>query len=139
MKKFLFTLIAAVATWQTAAAALPPLPQTVREIQSILDDEKLERYLGDSEPITSIRRASGGYVITTTRKRMLVDVIYTPSKIGPLNFKLRFHKPSSGGSGGAGSGIGSQAPGSSRAPGSSTAPGSSGGLGSTYDEDYDTD
>ncbi len=75
-------------------SALPPLAQSSREIEAILDSPKTYQLLGGAEPIEQIVRTINGYLLITDRKELLVDIHYLPSnKIGPIEFELYFHLP----------------------------------------------
>ncbi len=73
--------------------ALPPFPQTARELNAILSDPQLFATLGQAEAIQSVTRTEHGYVIATKNYSVPVDVVYTPSpnhRMGPVHFNLEF-------------------------------------------------
>ncbi len=91
MKKFVFLLISLFAL-STSYALLPPLYHTLSEIEAIISDERLAQELGSAEGITKIERVDEGYVITTFRYQLKVDVNYIPQQmIGASKFELTFH------------------------------------------------
>lgn len=92
MKKFIFLFIFLFAL-KTTCAALPPLYQSLREIDAIISDERLSKELGSAEAILGIKKIKDGYLITTINYHVKVDVIYIPQKmIGPAKFELKFHE-----------------------------------------------
>jgi hypothetical protein len=95
MKRLFFLLIFLFA-FKTSYAALPPLYQSLKEINAILSDKRLSDELGSSQAITGIKRIKNGYLITTFKYQLKVDVIYVPQKImGPAKFELKFHEKKS--------------------------------------------
>ncbi len=87
-------LAALLLATQTVFAALPPLAQSEREIQAILNSQEGYRLLGGADPIEQILRVDKGYLVSTRHKEMKVDVNYVKTdKIGPADFNLYFHKP----------------------------------------------
>ena len=79
---------------QTAFAALPPLAQSSREIQKILESKETYKLLGGAEPLDQIVRTENGYLLITAHKELLVDIRYERTgKIGPAQFELFFHTP----------------------------------------------
>lgn len=91
MKKlFLLSLFATTASY----AALPPLAQSSREIERIMESRELYQKLSGAEAIEQILRSPSGYLIKTAHQQIQVNVIYTPShKIGPAEFTLSFEEP----------------------------------------------
>ncbi len=79
-------------------AALPPLAQSSREMKAILSDKQLYETLTSGEPIEEIKREDGGYLVTTPKHTIWVEVQYrkTEGKIGPVEFDLVFHPSSVG-------------------------------------------
>ena len=74
-----------------AYAALPPLAQSSREIQAILESPQTYNLLGGADPIEQIDRTNTGYLIATKNKQLQVDVHYLRNgKIGPAQFELEF-------------------------------------------------
>lgn len=70
-------LILCVVLFLTATAAFAaPLDRSIREIRDIVSSPELRRYLPPNEVIVNIRRIDRGYLITTNRFQLLVDVIY---------------------------------------------------------------
>lgn len=73
-------------------AALPPLAQSVRELQAILADPHVQEELGSAEAIEEIVRTDNGYELKTQSRRLPVDVQYKPAKRpGPVPFELQFY------------------------------------------------
>lgn len=89
------TLITAFLFTGTAAfAALPPLAQSNREIQAILQSKETYQLLGGAYPIDQIVRCENGYLLITANKELLVDIHYLHTgKVGPAEFELEFHPP----------------------------------------------
>ena len=78
----------------TLFALLSPLDQSITEIERILKDPHLKRYIQTSERIDKILRREKGYLILTDRHQLIVEVIYNPENlIGPKGFTLVFHPP----------------------------------------------
>lgn len=92
MKKLIF-IVFSMFLMSTMYAVLPPFYHTVKEIETILSDERLAKELGSAEGITKIEKTENGYVITTYKYRLEVDVVYIPQHlIGPSKFELKFHE-----------------------------------------------
>lgn len=92
MKKFIFLFIS-IFTVSSTYAMLPPLYHTLNEIKGILSDERLAQELGSAEGITKIEKNDEGYLITTYRYQLQVDVHYIPQKlIGNPKFELKFYE-----------------------------------------------
>lgn len=87
MKKFCFIFLAS-----TAFAALPPLAQSTREIQTLLADSRLYESLGSAELIQQITRTEKGYLIITSNYAMEVDVRYVKNQkwVGPAQLEFQF-------------------------------------------------
>ena len=78
----------------TVLAALPPLAQSIREIQTMVGDSELYTRLGSGETIQDIVRTESGYIVRTSHYLLHVDVEYKMAKHpGPTPFQLRFHDP----------------------------------------------
>ena len=89
---FRTVLITLVLSTSAAFAALPPLAQSSREIQAILESPEAYQLLGGAEPINKILRCDNRYIVFTASKELWVDVHYLKNgKIGPAEFKLEFH------------------------------------------------
>lgn len=92
MKKIILILISFFAISSTYAM-LPPFYHTLNEIKAILDDERLAQELGSAEGITKIEKVDGGYLLTTYRYQLRVDVNYLPQQlIGRGKFELKFNE-----------------------------------------------
>ena len=93
MKKFIFGALFLLMT-STSFAVLPPFYHSVKEIQAIIDDDKLHENLGSGQLIQNIIKTTGGWIIITPKYYMRVDVEYLSSDlIGATDFKLHFHDP----------------------------------------------
>lgn len=91
MKKFCLPFLF-LAT--SAFSALPPLAQSIKEIQAILADSKFYSSLGSAEIINEIVRNDGGYLISTQNYTMQVNVNNNQNGgIGPVKFSLDFQEP----------------------------------------------
>jgi len=92
MKKMIFVLLAS-----TTFAALPPLTQSTREMQSLLSDARFYDSLGSAEMIKDIIRTDSGYLVLTQHYAMRVEVKYGGANdqkwAGPAQFQLEFHPP----------------------------------------------
>lgn len=87
-------LLAALAVTQSAFAALPPFAQSKKEIEAILTSDQLSDTLGMAQPIEEIKKTAGGYVVVTSGREIMVDVVYKPARMpGPVPFELKFHEP----------------------------------------------
>jgi len=91
MKKYIFILIFLFGI--KLHAALPPLYQSLKEIDAIISDARLKEELGSAEPVLEIKRVADGYLIFTNRYTLRVEVIYIPQEmIGPAKFELKFNE-----------------------------------------------
>lgn len=91
MKKFCFLFLAS-----SGFSLLPPLAQSVREIQTLVADRRLYDSLGSAEVIQEIVRNEAGYQVVTQHYTMQVDlrIIRTEKRIcGPAQFEFEFHLP----------------------------------------------
>ncbi len=91
MKKMIFILLAS-----TTFAALPPLAQSKRELQTLLSDNRFYESLGSAEFIQEIIHTDQGYLVVTQNYTMRVDVKYgceDRKMIGPVPFELEFNAP----------------------------------------------
>lgn len=92
MKKLIFILLAVLAI-PSIYAMLPPLGKTLTEIEAIISDSRLAQELGSAEGITRIEKTENGYLITTFRYQLEVDIIEIPQElIGAYKFELKFHE-----------------------------------------------
>ena len=79
--------------FSTAYAALPPLAQSMQEIEAIVSDPELYQLLGGAEPIQEIKRIEGGYLVSTRSQAVQVVVTYLPrGGPGPAKFSLEFYE-----------------------------------------------
>lgn len=77
-------------------AALPPLAQSIREIEAIIKDPQLYQLLDSAESIRDIKRTDGGYLVITAHQSLEVTITYLPSdRPGPAKFALQFSSPES--------------------------------------------
>ncbi|MGB7978787.1 MAG: hypothetical protein WCF19_06485 [Chlamydiales bacterium] len=88
MKKWIFILLAS-----TTFGALPPLAQSIRELQALLADGRFYDALGSAGRIQEIIRTEHGYLVITQRYTMEVDIKYGRGVIGPVPFEFEFHEP----------------------------------------------
>ncbi len=88
MKKLIFLL---AACFSTTYALLPPLAQSVREIEAILSDPRLYQSLGSGEKIVGIERTDSGYVVMTHNYSLQVTIVYHALPYpGPARFMFEF-------------------------------------------------
>ena len=72
-------------------AALPPLPQSIREIQAILTDDFLKSEEMTAETIWQIQKTDTGYILETTNFIIPINMLPIPGKkIGPSQFDVQF-------------------------------------------------
>ena len=89
--KTFLTLFSLTATLE---AALPPLYQNRNEISAILSSPEFGQKLQSGEAILTIQKNETGYLITTNKNVLQVNVIYKHSdKMGPVPFDLKFEEP----------------------------------------------
>lgn len=104
MKKHFSSLaIIAGVLSSTLFAALPPLSQSAKEIEAIVESSELSNKLDQAGAIRLIKKGrDNSYIVLTTKQKMRVDVIYqtrhdsssgTNSSVGPQQFTLVFHDP----------------------------------------------
>ena len=93
MKKWVFSIFFASLSI-SSFAALSPLAQSIKEINTIITSPKLRQYLNESEKIRDIRRLENSYIIVTNHSRMVVNISYLPTKkVGPQEFEIEFNDP----------------------------------------------
>lgn len=90
MKKILLTSLFACLT-AFSFAALPPMPQSLREIKAILADDFLRQDDMTSETIWQIQKIDGGYLLETNHFVIPVQIIpLKQERIGPAPFEVHF-------------------------------------------------
>ena len=80
-------------SWMTTQAfcALPPLPQSIREIDAILSHDFLKTEDMTPEMIWQIQKTEYGYVLETTHFIIPVEVCYQPQNMpGPVPFNVTY-------------------------------------------------
>ena len=93
MKKIMFFLLLTFSSFQYVSAALPPLYQSIREYEAILNSDELDDYLGSEQVIQALYSIpKGGYHVITQDKVLYVEIIYIGNEMaGPLNLEIKFH------------------------------------------------
>jgi hypothetical protein len=76
VKKLFFC--AMMALFAQSAFAISPLDRSAFEIRDIVMSPQLRRLLPPTESILDIRQVSGGYLLTTRRYQLYVEVVYGP-------------------------------------------------------------
>ena len=93
MKKIITLALTLLAIQGSAFAVLPPLYQSLTELKTIINDERLGQYLQSGDLITDIRKVNDGYLIETNRGQLLAKVVYQPNNMpGPARFKIEFEQ-----------------------------------------------
>ena len=94
MRKWSFMFLALLGS-TSAFAVLPPLAQSIREIQALCSDSNFYDKLGSGEQIKDILRVEEGYLVMTSNYAMLVHVKYDKEQkfVGPSQFHLEFQQP----------------------------------------------
>lgn len=91
MKKWLCSFIVLFVNY--AFAALPPFSESKKEIETILSNPEINYYIPQSDMIMQIVRTTGGYLIITNFRTVLVKVTYLPqNQVGPKQFTIEFQK-----------------------------------------------
>lgn len=73
--------------------ALPPAWQEVREIKSILNDNRLGNYLESGDVIQNITKTERGWEINTNHSLITIDVVPEKQTMpGPEKFHLEFKR-----------------------------------------------
>ncbi len=91
MRKIYLSALLLLST-SSAFALLPPLYESIKEIQTILDNPIFSNFAG--EQILSITKEEGGYNIETTNYFFFAEIQTLPSKkIGPLEFTVIIKEP----------------------------------------------
>jgi len=72
--------------------ALPPVYESIRELQALIDSPELVPALEGVAPITEIQRRDNRFIVVTPNKTIEVTVVYQPvDHPGPAKFYLDFH------------------------------------------------
>lgn len=72
-------------------AALPPMPQSIREIKSVLDNEFLTSSEMTGQAILDLKRTNDGFLLETTDFIIPIYLEKIPQKImGPIQYKISF-------------------------------------------------
>ena|GEM_PF-1205250 len=96
MKKFsilkkCMTVAVFVLASSNVLAALPPLPQSIREIEAILSNDFLKSDEMTTETIWQIQKTDTGYILETSNFIIPINMIDLPPKnIGPSQFDAQF-------------------------------------------------
>lgn len=96
MKRVFVTTLCLLSMCSGLFAVLPPLYQSIRERQVILESPELGELLGSAEFIEGIVKTEEGYMLVTTRYHLPVAVTYEPvaeGLIGPGEPVLEFGEP----------------------------------------------
>lgn len=94
MKRWIFAFFMLFACCKSAFALLPPYFQSVKEIEQILQDERLHQILGSGQPIVEIQKVGSSYHILTLKYFLKVNVHYIPREMpGPALFEIEFEEP----------------------------------------------
>lgn len=86
------TIIGFSTLTSSLSAALPPLYATLSEYKSLLRNPELAEKIGSGEPIQEIKRTDNGFLVTTNKHNLNVDIVYEPQdNPGPAKFHFIFH------------------------------------------------
>ena len=90
VKKFIaitaFTLLSC-----KAFAALPPMPESLREIEAILSHEFLKSPEMTAETIWQIQKTETGFILETTHFIIPIEIISLPKEnLGPAPLEVQF-------------------------------------------------
>ncbi len=95
---FLATTVCFAAATLHVEALLPPFFQSLKEYKALLNTPELSAALGSADIIHDIQRDDKGFLITTSKHTLRVDVVYDPRGqdepkgfVGPALFHLEFH------------------------------------------------
>lgn len=92
MRGLIFSIL--LLTAQPAFGLLPPLFQSVREIEAIVSSEDLKVKIPPSQPIHALTKVEKGYILETQDYQMAIDVVYKQQATpGPMQFELIFKEP----------------------------------------------
>jgi hypothetical protein len=86
-------IVVSTLSWITTQAfcALPPLPQSIKEIDAILSHDFLKTEEMTPEAIWQIQKTEHGYVLETTHFFIPVDIRYQPQHMpGPVPFEVNY-------------------------------------------------
>jgi len=94
MRKALFFISCLFLFATSLPAALPPLFQDIAELKAIFDDPQLGQLLQSGEAIKEIQHTEKGYVISTNKNILAVEIVYaSAARPGPAKFFVKFSKP----------------------------------------------
>jgi len=89
--RFVLTMGGFLAASQ-ASAMLPPLYTSLNEYKQLLVSPELTGKLGSADWITDIRHDETGFVITTNKNTLKVDIVREQQGVmGPEQFHFVFH------------------------------------------------
>ena len=92
MKIFRIVLLFII-TSLNLSAALPPLYQSLKEYQELLNSPQLLDKLDSADLIDDIQRYGNRFMIRTSKHNLQVDLVYElQSMPGPQNFHFIFHE-----------------------------------------------
>jgi hypothetical protein len=91
MRPVYLTSVFCAVTFSSLGAALPPLWDSVQELEGFLKDPALKEHFDGSDSILSIERAPGGLLVSTQTKEVWVTVVSKPLEHpGPAQFEYHF-------------------------------------------------
>lgn len=74
-----------------AFSALPPLPQSIKEIEAILSSDFMKSSEMTPETIWQIQKTERGYILETNHFIIPIEIIQLPQEnIGPAPFEVQF-------------------------------------------------
>jgi hypothetical protein len=89
-------LITAALLFSRIEAALPPLFQSIREFEAVIQSEELANLLGSEEIVMSIEKQDDLFTIVTTKHTLKAKIVSLPQAMpGPRAFKVVFESASS--------------------------------------------
>lgn len=88
------SLLLALGLTSSSFAALPPVYQSIREYNALLNSPELASHLTSGETISKIERHTDHFEVRTPQHKMDVLVVYEEQQsIGPVEFHLEFLPP----------------------------------------------
>ncbi len=92
MKARLIGILMAITCY--GEAALPPLYQSLAELQAVLQSPELSKRLTSADYIESIERSQDGFLIVTNKNTLQAHIITEPAtRPGPAKFNVTFDNP----------------------------------------------
>jgi hypothetical protein len=93
MKKFICLFLCVAGFAAPSFAALPPIYQSLKELQMLVQDPRLAQQFKPGEMITCIQKDGDHFVVSSKQSEVIVGIVYEQlEQPGPARFHFDFPK-----------------------------------------------